>query len=1245
MTTSPFTFPIALLLLLGAMISAGAQGMAPRDAYAPVPANGVITLTDYGFRDWGPELVHYTLDTQRFKPGKLVLLDGKGQAVPFQVTPTAERGTLLSFVAAVKQGQTSTYTLQASPKDRAGEHGTLLQQKKGGSVEVGNEYFTLALPRPARKSFRTPVAADQVPAPIQRWKQAGCNWAGGAHFATARKVTGYEIRCLDEGPASVTYQARYHFAPKGEYAWQVRVSAGVPVAVISEDFDFGEITEGHDFLMLGLGENWQPEQIGFQTGENVTMHNVLEPLPAYLERRKAEGNKAVSNVSSKVPPEIYKPADGMVLLDKISATGTWGPKGGVNLRAAKKDGGACDISVFPYFCGSWRHAMSLLTWYDPAHGVEVGLPLGVRPIRWYLDLSDDQSPFCSHEHDPDLPATYGRRVWALGFGLNTNTLAIWPEFADSLSKPDYQGKITDPYTYTRSVLGFIGLDEYKEWIVDWPEDPAKAVYPRAYATKASIERLKRTLDQHPDKDLLESMYLLDGKTESAKASANRALYAFTHPYVNDWKTFGLTAYIATYSYTFTVYAEDALACPELPAELRVKLRRMLALYAYLFAEPDRNPRGAGMHLGNPNMPIGRTEALVEVAPLLPDHPRYGYWMSMLKDYTALKLATMTEPGGAWLEPPTYQMYGPTRALSLAQFILRNSGYGDLAKEGWHAKALEYDANLTMPDVRFKGWRILPGMGNSGDTLEAVFGMAAGVVEQADPEEAGFFKTIHRLNSGNLKVSGGNEGVAYAFMYQPDVPEKPRPLTTKFVPGYGVAFRAHYGTPDETGMLFRCGFNKSHWDMDTNNTILYSKGAPLSPGTGYQYYYGPASKDNAIYHNRVKVGKIDAPELFGRCEDTILDYGFGDNVDYALGHEYFPPEYFTDGKGEMTWRRHVLFLKSAQPAGANYFVLRDTFPGIQDRQTWWHWLNLDGKEMISQQGNEIEMKTKYGAGTHFWFTEALPGKAVLTFDYNMGPNYHHLAFWKSLGVPGPQDKEVKTIYQLTGKPGGDYFYAVFPHKDGETLPTFAQAGDGCLKITTAEATDYAFVSDTPLNYDKDGILFTGKTGAVRIFPDHVVLSMTSGSGRVGYKGYSVEGHGPFERTVKLAELKPGVVKIDGGYAKQLVTKGIGGGITVTGEEPFEAKLDGENIRIHTTGRARVLQVTRPSYIWMPQFFLDGREWMAFWTDYAGSDWGKDKNTALISVSTLDGDHDLLVRNRIFRKVWDKQFTPMVATPVK
>ena len=181
-----------------------------------------------------------------------------------------------------------------------------------------------------------------------------------------------------------------------------------------------------------------------------------------------------------------------------------------------------------------------------------------------------------------------------------------------------------------------------------------------------------------------------------------------------------------------VKAEDALAWPGLPADQRAEIRRRLALFANLYTESDSYPAGSGIHLGTPNMSIGGGITGIYFAALLPDHPRYAYWMEHLREYTAYWLARNTAAGGAWFEPPTYQLFGPTRWLSSAQILLRNGGWGDLAKQGHHAATLTYLANLTMPDARFAGWRIIPGMGNSGNTLEGIWGLGVGVVGVDEP---------------------------------------------------------------------------------------------------------------------------------------------------------------------------------------------------------------------------------------------------------------------------------------------------------------------------------------------------------------------------------------------------------------------------------------------------------------------------------------------------------------------------------
>ncbi len=1229
-----------LLVLLALTLQAGSS-LAAR-AYVRVGNDGAITITDYGYRDWDPELVHFTVDPRVFQPGKCVLTDETGQSVPCQID-----GDTLSFVAGLGKGKRLHYTLAPGKPDA--KLSKLTVAKAQGRLALGNECFTLYVPAPAKKTLKTPVDAATVPAPLQGFQPAGGALMGGSRFVTARQISGYAFSLLQQGPACVIYEARYQFAPKGEYVCRIQVSPGLDRAAITEEFDFGEVTNGQDFVLFEMQKGFQPASIGvvMPGGEAQGQHLARQPLADFLAAKLKNGANPPAPVGgageTPMPPV---PEAGMTLLEKIVAGGKWGGLvGGLALVDANSS-----LAVIPMHTGNWRRAMALTAWYRPDTGVAVALPISVRHITWYNETSDDISPFSSHEHDQGLSVSYGRREWAL-------TCAAKPETLQERA-------------------GYLGLDTYKEWVLDWPEKTAPTEYPRAAYTKSDVARLKKSLAQHPDREGLAKFFVFSGKTADAVEHAKQAIGGTIGQmgYLGNWYVPGLSHYRQSQGFgAITALADDALACPELPADLRHELRRALAFGAYMISNPDLNPRGVGVHLGNNNMSVNRTCPLLYFAGLLPDHPLYKYWMTRGAEFVQYKMATHNAWDGTDLECPTYQLYGPMRFLDLAATIIHNTGGPDFAP--YVAANTRYLANLTMPDARVDGRRLIPGMGNSSNMLESVFGTSLNSVERADPKLAAQMQDIERRAYPteplvNLLNNDGSYG--YVFNYRPDIAPQNAGLTTVFMPTYGVVFRAHYGTPDETAMLFRAGINWGHWDPDPLNTVLYGKGAPLSPGTGYQYYYGAGTDNNVIYHNQVKVGGYHQNEIFGRVDCAVTDYGFGPDADYAVASRYYPAPLFDvfdkDGKlvkpgAEMWWNRHVLFLKSVKPDGPNYFVMRDTFPGGQDRPTWWTWMNLDRADMINVDGKPfdpattpynkqapfeqmpaltgktLEMKTAYGAGTTFTFAEALPIRLRMTWDYGQGGRLRMPNDW----FPKFASKETKTTVEAIAKPGADYFYVVYPHKDAEAGAPAVKIADGAMKITTPEATDYAFLSDTPLNVNIDGVVFTGKAGAVRVFSDRVTLCLNAGAGRVGYKGYVLEGAGPFERTVKLADVKPAVVAV-GGTPKTDLNLDLGG-VTVRGEGPFTAKLDGQAVRIAVDGRARGLFVSKPAWMERPQYWIDGQQWMPCWTDYPSSGWGSYKDTYLVAISVPAGQHELVLKNLVFPPTWDRQFTPTIAGVVK
>src|SRR5262245_8254498 len=100
-----------------------------------VPADGGLTITDYGYRDWGPELVQYIVDAQRFPPASTQLVDAAGQVVPCQIDDG-----VLSFVASVPKGGAATWKLQPGAPAATS---SLTVVEADGALVIGNEFIAI----------------------------------------------------------------------------------------------------------------------------------------------------------------------------------------------------------------------------------------------------------------------------------------------------------------------------------------------------------------------------------------------------------------------------------------------------------------------------------------------------------------------------------------------------------------------------------------------------------------------------------------------------------------------------------------------------------------------------------------------------------------------------------------------------------------------------------------------------------------------------------------------------------------------------------------------------------------------------------------------------------------------------------------------------------------------------------------------------------------------------------------------
>jgi len=920
------------------------------------------------------------------------------------------------------------------------------------------------------------------------------------------------------------------WAQGGFYRARVQVIDRVPVVKVWEEFDIGRL-DGSHFWELDLVKGWSPDR---------------------METAMTNGNGGVDRGRVRPLEELKKKP-----LQYLVPDNAWGPLSQLGLfnEADQKDKPETYTmaGIVPLHKGHWRRMNGIQVHSSGPEDVRLRFPLSVRYASWKKEVTSETSPFSTQEHMPGRSKTGGRRIWGL-----------------ALSRPalDCGVKNLGPFYQLRLLYGVVGLDRYKDFVLDWPE--GEVTYPRLYRKAESLTEYRKALETSSlpaglKETLKKSWYIVSGEDAVGEARLGQAMgrlnwlcnFCFTSPTVSH--------HAMAANYTIAASADDALAWPGLPAEKRREIRAKLALACYLYQEPDVCSYANGAHHGNPNMGTARITPMSTFLALVPDHPMFEKWRQHMSAYAEYKAGTQIAPGGGYFEyGAAYHMHGGARAMNalpgLAAFGAPNlDRLYDYYQEDW-----DYYLNLLTPVDPIWKARMIPGLANSPPGNTENIAEAAGVFADRDPTFASHLLWAWQANGANTR---GNQ-----ILMPPIEPKKPE-LRSRIYPGVGVVFRAHQG-PEETYMLFRAGFQWSHWYVDPGHFILYGRGTPLVPFQPYQYWSSP-NKAFDMY-NSMRFGHPENlwPHGWGDC--NILDYAFGETVDYAWASTGYPDWFISPGaseewrekddapvtqiegrmleegyehkQGAFEWNRQVLFLKGKAAKSPNYFIFRDTMPG-DGKLASYLFLNLLGKETgIKVDGSKLAVDTEWPTKMDVIFTQ--PGKVSPEFfeERHLVALYNanlHTRLKKGDAPPrnwvekdgsplktfngrhGSNAHEQHVLLRIPGQPGAGYFWLIYPREEKEPPPAVQRLAEGALKITHPEGTDYAFVSSSHLKFDGEGVTFEGCVGAVRVRKDNVTLALSGGTGSVGYKGHVLEGTAPFERTIPIGQVKPGVERIASG----------------------------------------------------------------------------------------------------------------------
>lgn len=1123
-----------------------------------------LTLKDWTGRGFAPDLVNYTLPMPADGGRSMRVLAADGTSIPVQITPAdstnstqadsrlrhdaTARQAKLSFVAEIPAGGVSSYTVRNDGKDPVPSPGVTVAAEKD-SLVLANQKLAIRVPAPRDQTFDKPVTAKTLPAPLLAFRgpdggpstMLGTGWRGEGAMASRREVRRIQVLQLAQGPVFAEVRYRLEYEGGGYYQATLRVTDRSPLADITEEYDLGKL-DGSDSWVLNLSKGWAPDTGEFMLASGQGFTPVTRLPLSVIETNIPTG------VNGWVTPRLDDEGETPVRqfycegfgARYVSYFGAIAPT-----NALVPPGQNPFAMVVMLHKGNWRRPNSMPI-YVKGSTVRVRFPMGVTPMSWFSEPGSETSPFSLHTHDPSLPVTYGRRQW--GLLLARPAINVWAAAGQGAG-----------YSAC-NLYGTVGLDRYKDYILSWKD--SGVVYPRLFMSPEDVQPCREAIaadPQSPLLPLLKTYYWFTGDTNTAarelvdtkRGLAQNISYIMTSLAIAHHQTGGAHG-------TVMAHAESLLSWPGLSPEDRAWFRGMLALHAYLMIEPDVMSQGNGAHHGPPNMGLARQMDMPTPMALVPDHPMHDAWLDYMGRFTAYKAGSLMAPEGAWNEyGVSYHMHGYGKLMRGLMGLFREKSPLADALWAYNRTDLEYYLNLLTPvDPRF-GSRVLPGTANSPPGCPPHYYLATGTVAARDRDFAA--NLLWGWNASGRYVQGGGDSVSIPAMGRPWVGAKEPVLRSRVFPGFGVVFRAHQG-PDETYMVLRSGYHWSHWTQDQGNLFLYSKGAPLVPCQPFQYYW-PTNKVFDQY-NLIRFGSTS--NLFPQSwsDANILDAHFEPGVDYAWASMGFPEWYITPGskpgwsaaiprqtlvpglgqqEGAFNWDRQVLFLKGATGKSPNYFVVRDscrpsTGSGQGGKLASWFNLNLLGRKgNLRVEKSRLTLDTEWPTKLEVLF----PGRVALPFEMNEdnppgggGGSYGRISGQVVPGAPlsrdwigkdgkpaslpaNPPAAEQHVQLRLQGAPGEDYAWILYPRGEGETSPVAEPLAPGVMKVTTSESTDYVFMGITPVTFEKEGVVFSGSAGAVRIPHDPaapVTLVLSSGPGKVGYQKDVVASQSPFQQTV-------------------------------------------------------------------------------------------------------------------------------------
>ncbi|MHB9131222.1 MAG: hypothetical protein ACYDBB_09055 [Armatimonadota bacterium] len=1008
---------------------------------------------------WADEVVHFNIDVAT-SSRELCLTDAAGAPMPCQFSNLVRKngrvkGVVWSVVT-VEPGKEVRLLLQPG-KPRAATMLRLDRKTDPAQMLLSNENLTVALPI-LSGVLATPRALADLPTPISQFGRLNNPASGHGAWAItgeAPLVTEATTTVTEEGPVRTTVRQHYQFADGRAYTLTVRLAARQEIAEVFEDTD-------KDAVNVAFRLRFS-EPKGNTTGMNTILwHNqwaktplagVWQQVETYLPEQKTD------TVICKLRPWSF----------------WWSP--GLTMWAGFFDRTATDGDIAGVL------AMRPARWTpigEPAFAASTEVPVTWHPATHTVEMD---FRFAAQVQQVNGKATLMpmHREWALAIGK-------------TVSRVDAK-----QVAHLRRLLikhSEFPLDEVKDF--GFAFTPKIEQHPRLLFSREDVERVRRQAKENPTlkaniaermtytdrcvgnhleregwEAFYEKVYWGTGLTEklpeayltsddprygpcmaaAVKGLTRDAMRALLEQ--PNRPSIGSLGPWYTDSVMRLLFAYDLIAGQGLlTAAEETQVRNSLVLCAYALSHPDYWNTDLGLCSGNPNMTVAIILPVGLLGMALDGHPQADRWVEKAESELKLELADFISPEGTWIEAPGYQAASLDAIFVLAQGLRNTRGRDYFQDPLLKATMAYYGQLLTPPDPRFPvrrpagtlGWMTIPTVGDTPAGFVTIFpGWLAKASEKTDPaysaQQAFFWK-----GQGATDVRAGRANGYGVALVDFNLPAKPPAALGKAFPGFGATLRSSWTDPKASYVSHRTGPNLHHYHDDVGSIIYFAKGAPLVMDFGNQYH--PIRRDESWMHSRVSFDIAGSKRRHGGNGQIVEVRDLPAVVGYSMGK--------TTGSGGQLSERHLLLVKSPDPLGAHYLLMRDFNANPQPGEPfyWNLWVMATGVEGIADgRASTLHFPGQFGVDLDVSFLQpTAPHVVPDQWGWKFGENGVNIG-----GQYTAFEENMHGVHASGDEPSQSFFTLLYPRAAGQAAAKVTRLGEGGARIEHLEGSDLILLS--------------------------------------------------------------------------------------------------------------------------------------------------------------------------------------------